>query len=202
MILAGVVGFGVNVHLVPLLADRGHEASFAAAALGAAIGLSALGKVAGGWIGDRLGALATLRLALALKLAALAVLPLAASRSAVLGFVGVWGLATGAQVAVLPVVALALLGGPRFATLFGLLQLAATLAIALAPIVPGLLSDRTGSYTGAVVFWFAALAGALGVALRLQLPQLAASSPSDAGAEPSSALAHASSASSARASST
>jgi predicted MFS family arabinose efflux permease len=173
IILAGLVGFGVNVHLVPLLTDLAHGASFAAAALGAAIGLSAAGKVAGGWIGDRIGALATLRLALAIKLAALALLPLASSRPVVAGFVGAWGLATGAQIAVVPVVALAVLGTSRFATLFGLLQLAATLAIGLAPIAPGLLSDWTGSYALAVVFWFAALAGALGVALRLRMPEAA-----------------------------
>jgi MFS family permease len=192
LILAGIVGFGLNVHLVPLLTDQGHEASFAAAALGAAIGLSALGKLGGGWLGDRIGALPMLRAALALKVLALAALPLADSRAVVAGFVGVWGLASGAQVAVVPVVALAVLGGPRFATLFGLLQLAATVAIGLAPLAPGLLAEWTGGYGSAVVFWLVGLAGALLVALRLRLEPGYATSEE----------ARASSASSARASAT
>jgi hypothetical protein len=68
------------------------------------------------------------------------------------------------------VLALAILGTERFATLFGLLQLAAMLAVGLAPIVPGAIFDATASYAGALAFWIAALAGALVVALRMRLP--------------------------------
>jgi predicted MFS family arabinose efflux permease len=170
LVLPGLEGFGVNVHLVPLLADLGHAPGLAAGALGAAIGVSALGKLGGGLLGDRLGALATVRLALALKLLAVAVLPLAAAPAVVGVFVVAHGLATGAQIAVLPVIALAILGNERFATLFGLLQLAATAAVGLAPLVPGLVVDATGSYAGAIGFWAAALLLALGVALRMRDP--------------------------------
>jgi MFS family permease len=171
LVLPGLAGFGVNVHLVPLLTDAGHTPAFAAAALGAAIGISALGKLAGGFLGDHLGPLQTVRLALATRVLALCLLPLAAARVAVGGFAASWGLAVGAQIAVIPVVAFAVLGERHFATLFGVLQLAATLAVALGPLVPGLIVDATGSYSGAIVFWIAALAGAVAVAFRLRIPE-------------------------------
>ena len=170
LVLPGLAGFGLQVHLVPLLSDAGHSAAFAAGALGAMIGVSALGKLGGGWLGDRAGPLATLRLALALRTLAVASLALASSPLVVGGFVVALGLAVGAEVAVAPVIALAILGSERFATLFGLIQLVSMLAVGLAPIVPGVIFEASGSYAGALVFWVAALLLALGIALRMRLP--------------------------------
>lgn len=170
LVLPGVAGFGLQVHLVPLLAEAGHSTAFAASALGAMVGVSALGKLGGGWLADRAGPVAMLRVALGIRALAVASLALAASPFAVGGFVLALGLAVGAEVAVVPVLALAILGGERFATLFGLLQLGSMLAVGLAPIVPGAIFDATESYAGALAFWVACLAGALAVALRLRLP--------------------------------
>ena len=58
LIVPGLVNFGFQVHIVPYLAGVGHGATVAATALGAAVGISAIGKVAGGFLGDRIGALA------------------------------------------------------------------------------------------------------------------------------------------------
>lgn len=170
LVLPGLVTFGVHVHLVPLLVDAAHPATLGAAALGAAVGLSGVGKLGGGYVGDRLGALPTLRAALVLKALAVAALAWAAAPVAVGLFVVGHGIAVGAQAAVMPVIALAVLGSERFATLFGLLQLAATLAIGLAPLVPGLVVDATGTYDAAIGFWVAALGLAALVAARMRLP--------------------------------
>jgi predicted MFS family arabinose efflux permease len=170
MIIPGLVSFGVQVHLVPYLADLGHHTTFAAGALGAVIGVSAIGKLGGGFLGDRLGPVATLRFALLLKALAIVILALAGSRIAVGGFVVAHGLAVGAQVAVVPVIALAILGRDRFATLYGLLQLASVLTIGLAPLIPGVLFDATGSYSLAIVFWLAVMLLAIWVSFRLRIP--------------------------------
>jgi MFS family permease len=170
LVIPGLVSFGVGVHLVPYLTDVGHAATFAAAALGAAIGISAIGKLGGGWLGDRIGVLGTFRAALLLKACAVALLPFAGSTFVAGLFVVGHGLSMGAEVAVVPVIAVAILGRERFATLFGLLQLGSTLAIGLAPIVPGVIFDSTGSYQGAVLFWLAAMVCAIAVAFRLRLP--------------------------------
>ena len=91
MILPGLAGFALSVHLVPYLVELGHPATTAAAALGATVGISAIGKIGGGFIGDRLGALPTLRLALALDVVALALLNRAATPSVLAAFAICYG---------------------------------------------------------------------------------------------------------------
>jgi MFS family permease len=170
LVLPGLASFGMQVHPVPYLSDLGHATTLAAAALGAMVGISALGKLGGGLVGDRLGPLPTLRLALALEVVAVVLLALAASPLLVALFVAAHGIAFGAQIAVVPVIALAILGHERFATLFGMLQLGATLTIGLAPIVPGIIVDATGSYAGAVLFWGGVMLLALWISARARIP--------------------------------
>ena len=157
MVLPSLAGFSVSVHLVPYLSGLGHAGTLAAAALGATIGISAIGKVAGGYVADRFGALRTLRLALLLWAAALVLLARASGMPALGAFVLLYGLALGTQIAVIPAIALIVLGGERFGALFGILQLAAMLASAVGPVASGVLFDRTGGYTGALALWIGAM---------------------------------------------
>ncbi len=163
MVLPGIVGFSISVHLVPYLAGLGHAGTVAAAALGATIGISAVGKIGGGLLGDRIGALATLRLALLLDLASLAILHHAAGPLGLGAFVVLYGLALGAQIAVVPAIAVSVLDAERFGTLFGILQLAAMLAAAIGPIATGVIFDRTQAYGGAIALWLVAMAGAVAI---------------------------------------
>jgi len=156
MVLPSLAGFSVSVHLVPYLSGMGHAATLAAAALGATVGVSAIGKVAGGYVADRFGALPTLRLALLLWAAALVLLARADGIPALGAFVLLYGLALGTQIAVIPAIALTVLGNERFGTLFGILQLAAMLASAIGPVVSGIIFDTTGGYAGALVLWIGA----------------------------------------------
>ncbi len=158
LIVPGLVNFGFQVHFVPYLAGVGHGATVAATALGTAVGLSAVGKVAGGFVGDRIGALRALRLALMLQMIALSLLLFVGSLPVLGAFVVLHGVAVGTEVAVTPVLALRVIGESRFATIYGLLQLASTIAIGLAPVIPGLFFDATGTYRGAVAFWVATMA--------------------------------------------
>lgn len=163
MILPGLVGFSISVHLVPYLAGLGHPGAVAAAALGATIGISAIGKIGGGFVGDRFGPLATLRYALLLDVVALVLLQYAAGGAALSAFVILYGLALGAQIAVIPAIAVTVLNAERFGTLFGVLQLGAMLASAIGPISSGLIYDRTGQYAGAIVVWLVAMSAAAAI---------------------------------------
>jgi MFS family permease len=185
LLVPGLVNFGFQVHIVPYLAGVGHGAPVAAAALGAAVGLSGIGKVAGGLAGDRIGALRALRVALVVQLVALALLPLTGSLPVLGLFVALHGLAVGTEVAVTPVLARDVLGGERFATLFGLLQLASTVALGLAPVIPGVVFDATGSYAGAVAFWLGTMGVGVAVAFAMRPPEPgAASRPAGRGGGP------------------
>ncbi|MBI4515718.1 MAG: MFS transporter [Deltaproteobacteria bacterium] len=157
MILPGLAGFSVSVHLVPYLTGLGHSGTLAAAALGGTIGISAIGKVAGGFIADRVGVLRTVRLAFIAWVAALALLHHAGTTPILLAFVVLYGLAFGTQIAVIPAIALDILGGARFGTLFGIMQLAAMLASAVGPVSSGIIFDRTHSYGGALLVWGSAM---------------------------------------------
>jgi predicted MFS family arabinose efflux permease len=168
MVLPGLVSFGVNVHLVPLLTDAGHSAGLAAGVLGLTVGASALGKLVGGNLGDRIGAIATLRLALACELVGVALLMLAGSKPVIGLFVVAQGFAIGGQIAVMPVIALTIFGSERFGTLYGLLSLASALAIGLAPVIPGFMREAAGSYTGTIVFWSVAMVLSIAVAFMLR----------------------------------
>jgi MFS family permease len=164
MILPGLTAFSVSVHLVPYLVGLGHSAATAAAALGATVGISAIGKIAGGFMGDRFGVLRILRLALLLDVVSLAFLQHAGGLGSLAGFVVLYGLALGTQIAVIPMIAVSVIGTARFGTLFGILQLAAMLAAAVGPIASGLIFDATGRYNGAVVLWLASMVGAAMIA--------------------------------------
>ncbi len=166
--LPGLASFGLQVHVVPLLADLGHSNRLAASALGAVLATSGLGKIGGGLLGDRLGPIRTLQLALALEFVAFALLPFATSLPIAGLFVLFHGLAVGTEVAVVPVIALSIIGSARFATLWGVLQLGSMLVIGLAPVVPGIIFDATGSYQVAILFWLGALFLGLLLALRLK----------------------------------
>ncbi len=179
MILPGLASFSVSVHLVPLLTGLGHAATTAATALGATIGISAVGKVTGGMVGDRFGVLPTVRLALVVWTIAFGLLPRAATLPVLAGFVALYGLALGTQIAVVPAIAVNVLGTERFGTLFGLLQLAAMLSSALGPVASGLIFDRTGGYGGALTLWLAAMATAAAVAFWMRMPDGAAATRSD-----------------------
>lgn len=174
LVLPGLATFAVSVHLVPYLTGEGLSARVAAAALGSAVGFSVIGKVAGGFVADRIGALATLRVALALGLAGLACLPGAKAPAVLVAFVLCYGAFLGTFVAVTPVLARAVLGEERFGSQYGALQLGAMLAAAAGPVAAGALYDATGSYGRALVLWMGALAAALAVALWMRVETAAA----------------------------
>jgi MFS family permease len=124
-----------------------------------------VGKIAGGFVADRIGALPTLRTALALGVAALACLPAAKAPAVLIAFVLCYGAYLGTSVSVTPVLARAVLGGERFGSQFGALQLGAMLAAAAGPVAAGARYDATGGYGQALALWIGALAAALAGAL-------------------------------------
>jgi MFS family permease len=170
MAFPGMVSFAVSVHVIPYLTGSGLSGRVAAMALGTAVGVSAIGKIGGGWLADRVGALQVLRAALLLGAGSFALLPWALSLPALAGFVLLYGLTIGTYVAVMPALARAVLGAQRFGTLFGVLQLTGILAAAVGPVTAGLLFDATGRYTEAMVLWGGSMGCALLVALAMRTP--------------------------------
>jgi MFS family permease len=153
---------------VPLLVAAGLPERRAAATLGAALGLSAPGKLLGGLAADRFGPLAAIRAALACGTLAIGLLALAPTVAVLAAFVLLYGLFVGTEVAALPALALETLGPDRFGRRFGALQLAALLAGAVGPVATGLIFDTTGRYSLAATLWGVAIGAALLLALMMR----------------------------------
>ncbi len=168
MVLPGLATFALALHLVPLLVAAGLPERRAAATLGAALGLSALGKLLGGLAADRFGPLAAIRAALACGTLAIGLLALAPTLAVLAAFVLLYGLFVGTEVAALPALALETLGSDRFGRRFGALQLAALLAGAVGPVATGLIFDSTGRYSLAATLWGVAIGAALLLALLMR----------------------------------
>jgi len=134
-------------HLVAFLEGLGYSLHAATLVISIVLGLAAVGKVAMGALGDRIGGKNALALGFALIAIAVLVL-LNAQQPAMLGL---WLLITGvvgaSPVALVPLVTAETLGLKRFGTLFGWLGFALTFGLFVGPMLVGWMTDRTGSYT-------------------------------------------------------
>jgi MFS family permease len=141
--LTTLANIAVGVHLVPYLQERGYDPGFAAATAGL---IGAMQVVARLPLGDRLSPRALTALVLAIEPLALVVLLLARATPGVFAFVVLFGAARGATTLVRPVLLAALYGRTEFASIAGVLQMAVSLAQAVAPVSVGAAYDLLGSY--------------------------------------------------------
>ncbi|MDA0988137.1 MAG: MFS transporter [Chloroflexi bacterium] len=157
-----VIGM-VTIHEIPLLVDAGISFETAAAVLAFMTGVAVVGRVAGGYLGDRLGMKPVLVTCFFLMSAGVIVLATSRTVSQAMVFAVLYGLGYGARAPIL----IALRGeyfGPRnFATIMGLSQPIMMLGSFFGPIAAGIAYDVQGSYV--MVFTVVALINLIGAAL-------------------------------------
>jgi MFS family permease len=145
----GFAAAGTVAHMVAFLEGVGYKPSSAALAMSTFFGCAALGKVAMGYLADRISA----RLALAADFAVTAmafVMVFGAAHLMVLAvFAIVFGVAAAAPLVLLPLLVAESLGRRRYGVLGGLTGIAGTLGATLGPVVAGRIFDVSGSYFGA-----------------------------------------------------
>ncbi len=144
--LTTLVAFGTAVHLVPILLDRGHDPSWAAGLAGLVGAMQVLGRLLLGPLGDRLPLHRVAIGVLALQPLALLVLLLVPGTAGVIVFVMLFGAVRGGITLIRPAFVADLYGRAHYASIAGVLALAATVAQALAPVGLGAAYDRLGSY--------------------------------------------------------
>jgi MFS family permease len=153
---------GAVIHFVAYLTGIGYTLQFATAAYGSLAGLAALGKPTMGVLGDRVGGKNALGIALLL---------VAVSHILLLGAYHAWliviyllvaGISIASPVALVPLVLTELVGLRRFGTIFGGVQLSATLGLFGGPLIAGGLYDLTHTYSAS--FEVAALFAIAGAA--------------------------------------
>jgi MFS family permease len=154
------------VHQVAYLVDHGVSALAAAAVVGVVGLASVAGKTGWGALSDRFGREPAYTLAFACVLASVGVLVAAgASGAASLAYAYaiLIGLGYAATAPLTPAVASDLFGGPRFASIFGILHAANSFGGAAGAWAAGLIFDVTGSY--ALGLWVTAIMAACAPAL-------------------------------------
>lgn len=139
------------VHLVPLLTDRGVSASQAAAAMSAMGGAGLAGRLATGWLLDRV--FAPYVSFVLVTIAALGTFLLAGAQSMAVGALAAMciGFGMGGESDVTPYLISRYFGLRSFATLYGFTWMATGVAAAVGPILMGRAFDATGSYESLLI---------------------------------------------------
>jgi MFS family permease len=164
--LSTAVAFGVHVHLVSILLDRGYAPTLAATLAGLVGAMQVLGRILMGPLAGHMPLRTLAASVLAVQPVALVVLLLVPGTLGVVLFVALFGAAKGCLTLVRPAFVADLYGRTNYASIAGVLAFAVTLAQAAAPVGAGAAYDVFGGYEA--VLW--ALVVASGVASLALLP--------------------------------
>jgi MFS family permease len=171
MMLAGFMGLGLGVHLMPYLTDIGHTESGASLIIAVISAMSVTGKIGMGFLCDRWGVRPTVALAFGLILVGILLLMGARGTVASYAFAVVYGFAIGAPLVVNPALTAECLGLKHFGAVFGILTLLNSSGAALGAVFTGYVHDTAGTYLPALLIFigFVMVAGLCGVMARRAL---------------------------------
>lgn len=147
-LLIGVSVSSVQGHMIPILTDRGLDATTAATVLSVVGGALVVGRLGAGWLMDHFFAP---RVAIAFLVGPIVAIALLAS-----GVTGIWafvagiltGLAVGAEMDVTTYLASRYFGVRNFSAIFAFFYAAYTLGAAFGPLGTAIAQGKTGSYDG------------------------------------------------------
>jgi cyanate permease len=144
--LSTAVAFGVHVHLVPILLDRGYAPTFAVVLAGLVGAMQVLGRILMTPFAGRVSLRILSALVLAVQPFALLVLLMVPGAIGVVIFVALFGAAKGCMTLIRPAFVAELYGRAHYASIAGVLAFAATLAQAAAPVGASVAFDAFGGY--------------------------------------------------------
>ncbi|MFC1935166.1 MFS transporter [Chloroflexota bacterium] len=159
-----IVG-SVTIHEIPLLVDAGMTYESAAAVLSFMTAMAVVGRVGGGFVGDKLGMKPTLVVSFVLMSVGLMVLGTAQSLVPAVLFAITYGFGYGARSPLLSAIRADYFGIKNFATIMGLAQPILVIGAFLGPTVAGFAYDAQGSYR--MVFAVISLVNLIGALLVL-----------------------------------
>lgn len=162
--------FPVVMHQVAFAVDQGFRAMFVAGIFGLVGLMSSVGRIAFGWVSDRIGRewAATLSFGCtAAGTGALLLLEVSSHAGWLYAYALLFGLGFGARGPIITAMAAELFGGPRFGVIYGVMSIGNGVGAAIGPWFGGVAHDVTGSYrlafltaigfcaVGAACFWIA-----------------------------------------------
>jgi MFS family permease len=143
----GLAAGGTFHHLVAFLEGLHYSLRAATLVVSIVLGMAAVGKVAMGALGDRIGGKNALGIGFAMIAVSVPILLNAAQPAMLMLWLIIVGIAGASPVALGPLLTAETLGLKRFGTLFGWLGFALTFGLFIGPQLVGWMTDVTGSYT-------------------------------------------------------
>jgi MFS family permease len=142
----GLAAGGTFHHLVAFLEGLRYSLPAATLVVSIVLGMAAVGKVAMGALGDRIGGKNALAIGFAMIATSVPILLNAAQPAMLVLWLIIVGIAGASPVALGPLLTAETLGLKRFGSLFGWLGLALTFGLFVGPQFVGWMTDVTGSY--------------------------------------------------------
>ena len=140
----------IMVHLAPILQAQGMSLTKSGAAIGVLVALSIPGRILVGILGDRFAKHKVVAILMLLQVLAMVVLLGADTEFELYVFIMLWAASYGAGILNWAIVG-DYFGRARFATLRGLMGLVYSGGAAVGPIYAGMVYDRAGNYTDAII---------------------------------------------------
>jgi len=157
-----IVG-SVTIHTIPRLVDAGVSYEAAALILTITTIVAVLGRMSGGYLGDRVGRKVVIVASFIMMAAGMVVLATAESFAQATVFAVLYGLGYGARAPLLVALRADYFGPKHFATIMGFSQLVMIPGMFLGPVISGFAYDIQGSYV--TVFTVIAIIGLIGAVL-------------------------------------
>jgi len=166
--LAFIGAGSVIAHVIPFFQDMGIPPQTAATILGLTTGVSILGRVAAGYIADRMSVKYVALFFLLLQIAGLLLLLGTSSMAMVWFFVVVFGLAIGGMFALEPLLISEYFGLASFGAIYGGIWVFVSIGFAGGAPLAGYIFDVTGSYDLAFILFIASTLVAMALLLFLK----------------------------------
>jgi MFS family permease len=168
---AGITAWGaLQVHQIPALVDIGLDELAAAGILSYTLVVAAVGRVAGGFLGDLIGPRKVTAAAFIFQGISVTILAFATSMVQVMLFATVFGVAFGTRGTLMTVLRAQVFGRENFSRLAGLMDPISSVSVVISPIIAGLIYDSLGSYQLAFLILAAVNASGALLLLGIRIP--------------------------------
>jgi MFS transporter, OFA family, oxalate/formate antiporter len=137
------------IQVAYLSGEVGMDVRVAATALGFMVGVSIVGRLIGGSLGERVEPRLVMGSFLLLQALSVVILLSVHTEAAVFAYVIIFGASYAANIALLSVVIANYFGVKNFASIQGMVAMAGNLVAATGPVIAGIIKDTTGTFTSA-----------------------------------------------------
>ena len=162
---------GVMTHQVAYFIDMGIEPMAAATALGSTAGIAIAGRLATGYLADKMSKRLLTIISFALEAIGVLILMQTKSMEMVWLYVVIFGIGFGGEPTIRPLLVSELFGSASFGAIFGAMQFSLQIGTAIGPLLAGYIFDTTASYNKAFILFLITYFAAIMAILLARVPK-------------------------------